>query len=507
MEDVEGEAPLNLSSTSKGNEELADVDGFLTYDNSEEDNSKANPSQNGTPVREVPEEQNNKKRKADLFDLDSPTHDNISETQISKKSRDEKSSDNNGDSSPRPNLDIDSNQNSQDSFANEGHDNSRESDSRDDRPNETERENKEEEDQSNEKERGRKQERKQQGSRSGSEERNRSRSPERRFSEETGRESDRDSDRESTPVRDVAPKEEASPEKATPEPRRREPMADYTKMEFTERKPKSSPFSASLISRNLPEAPSPLYFGSAPEDNYQPGWTDDAEVERPRYRTYVTQRPPNPPRFESRSGSNFSSNNGNNDFRGGGDFSDFNRDRGDFRRNNSQNYSQLPAVVPTRPGTPPPKGGHLLPGVKISADIVPALHRKIDINDVEEEKPLKVHAERPVVPVGKVPTDLSIIEKRRVEFKKEISKVIIKTLSKKLREGKIATEDDFKHLARKMTHKIMTKEEGKFIFTPKTPAKINKFLDKFFQEKPLPYKRSQKTSSHWQPPKELTSRK
>eukprot|EP01114_Cavostelium_apophysatum_P020222 TRINITY_DN6722_c0_g1_i3.p1 TRINITY_DN6722_c0_g1~~TRINITY_DN6722_c0_g1_i3.p1 ORF type:complete len:131 (+),score=20.46 TRINITY_DN6722_c0_g1_i3:126-518(+) len=84
MEDVEGEAPLNLSSTSKGNEELADVDGFLTYDNSEEDNSKANPSQNGTPVREVPEEQNNKKRKADLFDLDSPTHDNISETQISR---------------------------------------------------------------------------------------------------------------------------------------------------------------------------------------------------------------------------------------------------------------------------------------------------------------------------------------------------------------------------------------------------------------------------------------
>lgn len=44
-------------------------------------------------------------------------------------------------------------------------------------------------------------------------------------------------------------------------------------------------------------------------------------------------------------------------------------------------------------------------------------------------------------------------------------------------------KEQFKHLSRKFTHKVMKKEEGKFTMTPKTSEKIRKFIDAYFSRK------------------------
>ncbi len=44
-------------------------------------------------------------------------------------------------------------------------------------------------------------------------------------------------------------------------------------------------------------------------------------------------------------------------------------------------------------------------------------------------------------------------------------------------------KDDFKHIARKFTHKIMTKEEEKreFVIKSSTEEKLNKVIDAYFE--------------------------
>ena len=59
-------------------------------------------------------------------------------------------------------------------------------------------------------------------------------------------------------------------------------------------------------------------------------------------------------------------------------------------------------------------------------------------------------------------------------------------------------QDDFKHLSRKLAHKVMKKEEGKgFLMNPQTAKKIKKYIDAFFVKHPGSYVRHQK---EWKKP-------
>jgi len=82
-----------------------------------------------------------------------------------------------------------------------------------------------------------------------------------------------------------------------------------------------------------------------------------------------------------------------------------------------------------------------------------------------------------------LPRGLAALEERRVKFKQEASEAVINNLTKYFKNGKITSKEEFKHLSRKLTHKLMLKEEGKFFVTPKTPSKIKKFVDQYFQKK------------------------
>jgi len=65
----------------------------------------------------------------------------------------------------------------------------------------------------------------------------------------------------------------------------------------------------------------------------------------------------------------------------------------------------------------------------------------------------------------------------------KLSETIGIRLKKYLRASRIATKDDFKHLARKFTHKIMDLEDAKGVFVIKsnTEEKINKVIDAYFE--------------------------
>jgi len=72
---------------------------------------------------------------------------------------------------------------------------------------------------------------------------------------------------------------------------------------------------------------------------------------------------------------------------------------------------------------------------------------------------------------------------KRKEFKLKLSATVGSRLKKYFRANRIATKDDFKHLARKFTHKIMALEDAKAVFVIKsnTEEKIHKVIDAYFE--------------------------
>jgi len=68
-------------------------------------------------------------------------------------------------------------------------------------------------------------------------------------------------------------------------------------------------------------------------------------------------------------------------------------------------------------------------------------------------------------------------------------------LKKYLLANRIASKEDFKHLARKFTHKIMTKEEAKCVFAIKSNSqdKLHKVIDAYFDRHNV-YSRNNKSS-------------
>eukprot|EP00026_Physarum_polycephalum_P003675 Phypoly_transcript_03688.p1 GENE.Phypoly_transcript_03688~~Phypoly_transcript_03688.p1 ORF type:complete len:762 (-),score=274.03 Phypoly_transcript_03688:39-2324(-) len=71
---------------------------------------------------------------------------------------------------------------------------------------------------------------------------------------------------------------------------------------------------------------------------------------------------------------------------------------------------------------------------------------------------------------------------KRKEFKLKLSETIGVRLKKYLKAGRISSKEDFKHLARKFTHKIMALEDAKAVFIIKsnTDEKIHGVIDAYF---------------------------
>lgn len=156
----------------------------------------------------------------------------------------------------------------------------------------------------------------------------------------------------------------------------------------------------------------------------------------------------------------------------------------------------------TQVGTPPPPGGTLLPGLSVSLHSINANinHHYAYQRGKHEDRNLHPTREIPIprTETAKVPEELKIVEERRVTFKKEASRVVVKHLSKYLKAGRIANKEDFKHLSRKLAHKVMKKEEGTgFLMTQKTPKKIKKYVDAFFKKHTGMYVKEQK---EWEKP-------
>jgi len=165
-------------------------------------------------------------------------------------------------------------------------------------------------------------------------------------------------------------------------------------------------------------------------------------------------------------------------------------------------YSSHPAYATfdqlQQVGAPPIPGGSLLPG--ITEPFAQLLKKSVtnltntngnSTNGVMVEQPIPKPPSIEPVPhsvlpahstTTKLPSGIAMMEERRVTFKQQASKIVCSRLSKYLKEGRIANKEDFKHLSRKLTHKVMVKEESSYLMAPKTPKKINKLVDNFFQK-------------------------
>jgi histone-lysine N-methyltransferase SETD2 len=88
------------------------------------------------------------------------------------------------------------------------------------------------------------------------------------------------------------------------------------------------------------------------------------------------------------------------------------------------------------------------------------------------------------------------------EFRGKVSDVIVRQLSKYMKEQRIASKEDFKHLARKLTHVCCEKEEkymengtpngsnGLPTFNQDVKKKVKKLVDSFFDKLDKPYSHS-----------------
>jgi len=86
-------------------------------------------------------------------------------------------------------------------------------------------------------------------------------------------------------------------------------------------------------------------------------------------------------------------------------------------------------------------------------------------------------------------------------FRKEVGEFIVHYLKKYLDNNMIASKEDFKHLARKLTHLVVEKEQrGSLLkkhkrgltFNEKVKKKVSKFVDEFFDKLPGPYSKKSK---------------
>lgn len=137
---------------------------------------------------------------------------------------------------------------------------------------------------------------------------------------------------------------------------------------------------------------------------------------------------------------------------------------------------------------PPPPVMSLRPDMWEAPKEIPAL------------TPTKVHKKREVLLLNsdQVPEALQVEESRRVGFKTSASEVVVKRLSRYMKENRIGDKEDFKHLSRKLVHKVMQKESH-HIFTDKVRKRINKYVDNYFTKHPGTYKRGAQMTTFEKP--------
>ena len=80
-----------------------------------------------------------------------------------------------------------------------------------------------------------------------------------------------------------------------------------------------------------------------------------------------------------------------------------------------------------------------------------------------------------------------IDEEKKKAFKDQVSSLVVKVLSKYMTAQRIATKEDFKHLARKLTHNLVENEASRnssrqFQINEDKSAKIREYVDKFFSK-------------------------
>mmetsp|Transcript_10558 Transcript_10558/g.14454 ORF Transcript_10558/g.14454 Transcript_10558/m.14454 type:complete len:407 (-) Transcript_10558:19-1239(-) len=165
------------------------------------------------------------------------------------------------------------------------------------------------------------------------------------------------------------------------------------------------------------------------------------------------------------------------------------------------NYNQPPLHVE---GAPP------IPGVNLTKQQFDEMFaNRYKVNPNNNTKPREnrqirepnLQTANPLAP--KVPDEIILEEQKRVDLKIEVSKTVVSALNKYLKEGKIANKDDFKHLSRKLTHKLMMKEQGiKHTTSEKRTKAITKFIDNWFRKKGGSYVRKSKP---WEKPSSVVN--
>jgi len=96
----------------------------------------------------------------------------------------------------------------------------------------------------------------------------------------------------------------------------------------------------------------------------------------------------------------------------------------------------------------------------------------------QQERPVRSDSTR-------APTQLVHEERKRVQFKKDVSQIVCKRLSKYFKVGKIKSKDDFKNFSRKICHLILQKEKNMGLISDKKKKKISTFVDSFLKKKKI----------------------
>jgi hypothetical protein len=81
------------------------------------------------------------------------------------------------------------------------------------------------------------------------------------------------------------------------------------------------------------------------------------------------------------------------------------------------------------------------------------------------------------------------------KMRDEVSEVVVKRLQHFNRAGRIADKEDFKRLARKLTHTVVEKETGRRSVDDALKRKISQFVDRFFEKNPGVYAKQSKANA------------
>jgi hypothetical protein len=101
----------------------------------------------------------------------------------------------------------------------------------------------------------------------------------------------------------------------------------------------------------------------------------------------------------------------------------------------------------------------------------------------------------PPVPVKKPKREVS--DDMRRDFRSGVAEVVVKRLTRYFKDGKLDKED-FKHFSRKLTHKILDKEQekgGSHVMNDKKSQKISAFVDDYYKKKIDKHRRQKATSN------------